>query len=255
MENSATVGNDDAWARALPRTDLRGISFDGGNQNQSDEPASESASEPASEPASKPARSSDETGSPGHIFWVVPAYRVQYLKNVKPLTPREKFKEWLRGAYDPLGLGASATEVGLEHSPRDGFCGYGSGLQGYGKCYGSALLDSNVSSFFGDYLLPVLLHQDPRYFRLGQGSAGTRILYALSRVFMTRTDSGGTTVDSSALSGTVIAAATSNLYYPRQDRGFGLTLSRVGWDLGNTALFNVAAEFWPEIQHRLHRTF
>jgi len=240
MGNPVLLGNEDSRASALRRAELRGVSLGAWDQSQS-------------APAS--ARSSAGNGSPGHIFWVIPAYKVDYLKNVKPLTPREKFTEWARGAYDPLGLAASATEAALEHSPRDGYCGYGNGWGGYGKCYGSALLDSNISSFFGDFLFPVLMHQDPRYFALRQGSAGKRILYAVSRVFITRTDSGGTAVDYSALSGTILAAAASNLYYPRQDRGVGLSLSHAGWDLGYTALFNVAAEFWPEIKRAVDRTF
>lgn len=196
-----------------------------------------------------------KSNSPGHIFWIIPAFKVEYGKNVPPLTARGKFDEWARAAYDPLGLAAGGTEAALEHSRRDGFCGYGPGAAGYGKCFGSALLDANVSSFTGDFLFPVLFHQDPRYFALGKGSAGGRIAYAISRVFITRTDSGGTTIDSAALLGTVFAAALSNLYYPQQDRGFGLTMSRIAWDLGDTAAFNVAAEFWPAIHRQIKRVF
>src|SRR5579859_4660108 len=38
------------------------------------------------------------SGSPGHIFWVVPAYKVDYSRNFRPLTPREKFDEWAETA-------------------------------------------------------------------------------------------------------------------------------------------------------------
>ena len=195
-------------------------------------------------------------GSPGHIFWVVPAYKVDYAKQFTPLTRREKFKEWAQSAYDPLGLGVGAFEAGtLEHSSTDGFCGYGKGWGSYGQCFGALELDSNISSFIGDYALTVLLHQDPRYFRLGEGSFGKRVWYAISRVFVTNSDSGRTVFYSSALSGTVIAAGLSNLYYPQQDRGFGHTLSRIGIDLGNTALYNASAEFWPDIKRKLYSTF
>ncbi len=191
-------------------------------------------------------------GSPGHIFWVVPAFKVNYGKQFTPLTPREKFDEWARAAYNPLGLGVGAFEAGtLEHSSTDGFCGYGKGWGGYGECFGALEFDANVSSFIGDYALTVLLHQDPRYFRLGEGSFGRRVWYAVSRVFVTYNDSGRTVFYSSALSGTVIAAGLSNLYYPQQDRGAGHTLSRIAIDLGNTALYNEAAEFWPDIRHKL----
>jgi hypothetical protein len=196
------------------------------------------------------------TGSPGHIYWVIPAYKVDYQHNFKPLSPREKFQEWWEAVYDPLGLAAVAVEAGtLEYSSTDGFCGYGHGWGGYGECYGSMQLDANVSSFIGDYALTVLWHQDPRYFRLGKGSFGRRVWYSVSRVFVTYNDSGHTVFYSSALTGTAIAGAVSNLYYPPQDRGVSATISRVGLDLGNTALYNAAAEFWPEIHHAVNRIF
>lgn len=223
-----------------------------------------SAPEPQATPRKAPAQqnknkkysSSATTGSPGHIFWVIPAFKVDYASGFKPLTPKEKFHEWAQGAYDPLGLAAGAVEAGtLEYSSSDGFCGYGHGLAGYGKCFGSLELDANVSSFIGDYALTVAFHQDPRYFRLGQGSFGRRAWYAFSRVFVTFNDSGKNVLYTSSLTGTVAAAAISNLYYPSQDQGLGHTMSRIYIDLGNTALYNGAAEFWPDIHHGLHRVF
>ncbi|MGH9585578.1 MAG: hypothetical protein ACRD3F_01400, partial [Acidobacteriaceae bacterium] len=175
--------------------------------------------------------SSATGGSPGHIFWVIPAYKVDYQGRFKPLTPKEKFQEWAQSAYDPLGFGAFAFEAGtLEYSSKDGFCGYGHGWDGYGKCFGSVELDSTVSSFIGDYALTVLLHQDPRYFRLGKGPFGKRLFYAISRVFVTYNDSGRTVFSSASLSGTVIAGAISNLYYPPQDVGVDHTVNRIALD-------------------------
>ncbi|HEV2387809.1 MAG TPA: hypothetical protein VGS20_11205 [Candidatus Acidoferrales bacterium] len=197
-----------------------------------------------------------QSSSPGHIFWVVPAFKVEYGKDLQPLTPKEKFKEWARTEYDPLGLGAGAVEAAtIEHSSKDGFCGYGHGWGGYGECFGSLELDAADSSFIGDFVLPALLHQDPRYFRLGEGGFGRRVWYAVSRVFLTYDDSGRTVFYTSALSGTVIAAGLSNLYYPSQDVGFGHSATRVAIDLGNTALYNLAAEFWPDIKHKVDRVF
>lgn len=196
------------------------------------------------------------SGSPGHMYWVVPAFKVNYSGHFQPLSPKEKFDEWADGVYDPLGLGVTAFEAGtLEYSSTDGFCGYGHGWGPYGQCYGSLELDSTVSSFIGDYALTVWWHQDPRYFRLGKGSFGKRVLYAISRVFITYDDSGHNVFYSSALSGTAIAAAVSNLYYPQQDRGIGNSISRAGLDLGNTAIYNGAAEFWPDIHRAVRHIF
>jgi hypothetical protein len=194
-----------------------------------------------------------DTGSVGHIFWVIPAFNVTCQGTFNPLTPREKFGEWLEGTYDPRGLGWYAILTAtVEHSSRDGYCGYGKGWGGYGKCFGSLELEANTSSFLGDFLLPSLLHQDPRYFRLGRASFGGRVAYAVSRVFVTHSDEGHWVFNSSALSGTAISAGLSNLYFPKQQVGWGPTVGRAAIDLGNTALYNLAAEFWPDIETVLH---
>ncbi|HWG38048.1 MAG TPA: hypothetical protein VN690_10055 [Terriglobales bacterium] len=187
---------------------------------------------------------------PNHIFFVIPSYNVAY-QNQPPLSPHEKFMEVVHDTYDPIGLSAGALEVlVLEHNSKDGYCGYGKHWAGFGKCYASALADGNISGFVGDYLLPAWWHQDPRYFRLGQGSVSARVLYTLTRIFVTRSDRTGQPIfDSSQLSGTVIAGAASNLYYSKSDRGFGLTASRIGIDLLGTEIFNLEAEFWPDLKH------
>lgn len=223
-----------------------------GQQQQQNPPQDQQKKKKKNEKYSPSATS----GSPGHIFWVIPAFKVEYGQEFKPLTPKEKFQEWAQSSYDPLGLGAGAVEAGtLEYSSKDGFCGYGGGWTGYGKCFGSLELDGDISSFIGDYVLAVAWHQDPRYFRVGKGSFGRRVWFSVSRVFVTYNDSGKTVFYSSALTGTVAAAAISNLYYPSQDVGVGHTMSRIAIDLGNTALYNAAAEFWPDFHRGFHRMF
>jgi len=191
------------------------------------------------------------------MYWVIPAFKVDFSGGkFVPLTPKEKFKEWAQGVYDPLGLGVTAFEAGtLEYSSTDGFCGYGHGWGPYGQCFGSLEADGTISSFIGDYALAVWWHQDPRYFRLGKGSLGKRVFYSISRVFVGYNDSGHTVFNSAALSGTAIAAGLSNLYSPQQDRGVSNSISRAGLDLGNTAIFNTAAEFWPDLHRWAQHTF
>ena len=70
-------------------------------------------------------------------------------------------------------------------------------------------------------------------------------------MFVTHSDSGHWVLDSSALAGTAVGAAASNLYYPKQDRGFSNSVSRAGLDLGNTALFNVDAAKTHKAVYRL----
>lgn len=246
------LASEESWTRALAGLGVWDAHLSDSDQAQSSGP---SATEPARS-SNQNGASGNHNGSPGHIFWVIPAFNVNYGKRFKPLTPKEKFQEWAQGEYDPLGLGVGLFEAGtLERSSSGNFCGYGKGWGGYAQCFGSLELDATDSSFIGDFALPVLLHQDPRYFRLGQGSFGRRVFYAVSRVFITYNDSGHTVFAFSTLSGTVIAAGLSNFYYPSQDVGVSLTMSRIAIDLGNTATFNLAAEFWPDIQRKLHRIF
>jgi len=143
----------------------------------------------------------------------------------------------------------------LEYSGSDGFCGYGTSFTDYMECYGSMELDANDSSFFGDFVFTVWWHQDPRYFRLGEGSFGRRLFYSIERVFVTYNDAGHNVFYTSALAGTALASAVSNLYYPKQDRGVGLSISRVAIDLGDTEIYNASAEFWPDIHHWLRKKF
>jgi hypothetical protein len=131
--------------------------------------------------------------TPRHIFWVIPAFKVDYGQGFQPLTKKQKFEEWAQATYDPSGIATAALEAAtLEHSSSGGFCDYGHGGSGFAKCFGSLELDAAGSGFLGDFLFPVLLHQDPRFFRLGEGSIRKRIWYAASRVFVTYNDSGHT---------------------------------------------------------------
>ena len=239
------------WSSALGSPELGARLW---NQSQDNPPQSTTnPPEPKKKEKEQENSPTPTSGSPGHIFWVIPAFKVDYGKGgFKPLTVKEKFQEWAKGAYDPLGLGAGAVEAAtLEHSSTDGFCGYGEGWSGYGKCFGALELDANISSFIGDFALTSLWHQDPRYFRMGEGSFGRRLWYAVTRVFVTLNDSGHTVFYSSAITGTVAAAGISNLYYPEKDRTAGHTMSRIAIDFGNTALYNAAAEFCPDIHSRL----
>jgi hypothetical protein len=244
-------------AQSAPGDPARSLPDDPGQTNQPQKDQGQKDKQENQNPkvkAKEKSRTPNATNtSPSHMYWVIPAFKVDYAGKFQPLTPKEKFSEWAESNYDPLGIGVSAFEAGtLEYSSSDGFCGYGHGFGGYGECFGSLELDGAVSSFIGDYLLTVAWHQDPRYFRLGQGSFARRVLYSISRVFVTFNDQGKNVFYSSGLTGTFAAAAISNLYYPPQDVGVGSTISRAGLDLSNTAIYNAAAEFWPDIHRHVH---
>ena len=108
--------------------------------------------------------------------------------------------------------------------------------------------------FFSDFAYPLLLKEDPRYFRLGQGLIKHRIVYSLAKEFVTRTDKGVRRFNFSNVLGAFTAGGLSNAYYPQSDRGFGLTMSRSAIALAYGAAGGLIDEFWFDINEKFfHR--
>ena len=182
---------------------------------------------------------------------VVPMFGVTH-QNALPLTPGQKFHLFAKSAVDPFVWVAAGFQAGLSQAT-DGFHDYGQGAEGYGKRYGAAMADATSSNFFSNFFYPVLLKQDPRYWRLGQGTTGHRIAGALEQVVVGHTDSRKTTFNFPNVLGAFTTGGISNLYYPESDRGFGLTMSRSAISLAYGGAGNILSEFWPDIQQKISR--
>ena len=104
-------------------------------------------------------------------------------------------------------------------------------------------------------VVPALLKQDPRYFRIAQGGFLKRSGYAVSRIWVTRTDAGHRTFNLSEIGGAGLSSALSNAYYPVADRSWSATATRwasqVMWD----AVSNELKEFWPDLSDAFSRVF
>jgi hypothetical protein len=96
-------------------------------------------------------------------------------------------------------------------------------------------------------------HEDTRYYTLGHGGFFHRTAYALSRVVITKTDSGGKSFNYSEIVGNGMEAGLSNFYYPPEERGFSKTAQNWGTQLEAAALNNIVKEFWPDIRRHLLR--
>ncbi len=199
-------------------------------------------------------------GAPGakeghqRILGIIPAFGVSDRQNAAPLTSKEKFILFARGAYDPFTLAAVGLQAGISQAENQ-FAAYGQGAAGYGKRYGAALADSTDANFMSNFLYPVLLKQDPRYFRLNQGTFKHRLGYALAQEFYGKTDKGRRQFNWSNVLGAFTAGGISNAYHPPHDRGFGLTVSNSLIGMLYGAAGGVFQEFWPDINRKLfHRS-
>jgi hypothetical protein len=174
-------------------------------------------------------------------------------KTYTPLTVGEKFFIAAHDSFDPFNwviTGAYAAVYQKENQ----YKGFGQGGAGYAKRYGAVFADGAISTYFSEAFLPSILHEDPRFFRLGEGTKFHRIGYALTRVLVTKTDAGTWRFNNSEIFGNMIAAGISNLYYPAANRTVGCTFEKFGIGVISDAGFNVLKEFWPDMKHKvLHR--
>lgn len=203
--------------------------------------------------AAEPAASRESWRQKGseRLFWVVPNYRtVEEEKAIAPLATREKFEIAAKDSFDPYAFPVAGFYAGLAHA-RNEYPAWGRGPDGFGKRYGGAFADQTVSNYMTEAVFPALLREDPRYFRLGRGGFWRRTGYAISRVFVIRTDDGGSEFNYSEFGGNAVMATTANTYYPHADRTIAATANRWGTQVGLDIVFNVAKEFWPDIRDAL----
>lgn len=190
------------------------------------------------------------------ILGVVPMFGVTSRHNAPPLTVEQKLHLFVKGTFDPFQEVAVGFQAGISQA-NDEFPEYGQGAKGYAKRYGAAMADGVSSQFFSNFLYPVLLKEDPRYFRSGEGPVRRRLLYSLAQEFVCHTDKGGRSFNWSNVLGAFSTGGLSNTYYPQSDRGFQLTMSRSGIALLYGSAGGLIEEFWPDIQrnvfHKKHR--
>jgi len=225
-----------------------------------------------SSPQQAPGQDQTKTGgtsgtSKDRLFYTLPNFlTLENSGKVPPLTTKQKFAVVARGTFDPVqypwwGL-LSAISQAENSEPA-----FGQGWAAYGERYGTIAADSTIENFMVGAVFPSVIHQDPRFFQSGQGGFGRRTWYSISRIFVTRTDSGHPQFNYSEIFGSATAAAISTYsYHPRSTYlsaptnphmfvGSDRTLVNAG-DVWATQLtldtITIAVkEFWPDIHRKL----
>lgn len=189
---------------------------------------------------------------PKRIFWIIPNYRTfPSLVNYEPLTARQKLKIATEDSFDPGTIALAAAFAGQGQISKSN-PSFGQGVKGYAHYFVTSYADFAIGDWMTEAIYPALLHQDPRYFRRGTGSVPSRLLYAVSQIFWTHTDSGGHQFNYSELAGNATAAAISNAYYP-DSRTAGDAAVRYGTQIGLDMGGNILKEFWPDLYDKLAR--
>ena len=202
-------------------------------------------------PATKPADASspsDQYGKqPKRILGIVPNYRaVSANEKLPPLN--FKGEMWLATQdtfdySDFIFVGALAgVDMASKSQPT-----FGQGAEGYGKYYWHVFVDGGIENYMTEAIVPWPTKEDPRYYTMGKGGFAKRTGYAVSRLFITRTNSGGSTFNLSEVVGAGAAAGIGNAYYPAEHNPWVKTYQRWGTQVGLDGVFNVLKEFWPDI--------
>jgi len=215
--------------------------------------------EPKAQESTPPDQDSDTKGkadpktgtSNDRLFYTLPNFLSVSSKPLPPLTAGQKFKTVTRSAFDYaeyVWYGALAGISQAENSEP----GYGQGASGYGKRYGAAFADGTIENYMTQAVLPSLLRQDPRFYQSGKGSFWHRAGYAVTRILVTKGDSGHQQFNASEIFGSAISAGISTYsYHPHADRNFGNAASVWGSELGYDTITIVVKEFWPDIKRKL----
>jgi hypothetical protein len=222
------------------------------NQSAENSATTSAKTPPVKQPEQKDVIKEKTTGtSDDRLFWTLPNFLSVKSKDIPPLSAAEKFKVVARGNFDPIELVYVSFLSGISQAS-DSEPGFGQGAAGYGKRFGSSFADTTIENFMTGAILPSVLKQDPRFYQLGQGSFGHRAEYAISRIFVTRGDSGRAQFNFSEVVGSALAAGISTYsYHPREDRNVPNALSVWGTQVGWDTVTIVVKEFWPDV----HRHF
>jgi hypothetical protein len=167
------------------------------------------------------------------------------------LTAKQKLtiaaKDSFDGAVYPTAAIFSVVYQAENQNPS-----FGQGMKGYAQRVGAAFGDQMIGNMMTEGFAPALLHEDPRYFRLGLGSGGKRIFYAVSRIFVTPTDKNHMTFNFAEWGGNAVATAISNAYY-KDGRNAADNAEKLFVQCGTDALSNVLKEFWPDVKRHFSK--
>jgi hypothetical protein len=187
------------------------------------------------------------------ILGIVPNFRaVSANTYLPPLSFKSKLWLATQDSFDYSNFifvgGLSGIDMASKSEPT-----FGQGAEGYGKYYWHVFADTDIENYMAEAIVPAVTKEDPRYYTLDKGGFFKRTGYAVSRLFITRTDAGNNSFNFSEIVGAGGAAGISNFYYPAQQNHWVKTYQRWVAQVSFDGMFNVIKEFWPTINDKIFR--
>jgi hypothetical protein len=173
-------------------------------------------------------------------------------ETVRPLSAGEKLELSIKDSFSPFAFVGWVAAAGYEQA-FNGSPNYGTNAGGFAERFGAAAARASSEKIFSDGVLAAVLREDPRYYRMGPGhNVVKRLGYALSRTFITRTDSGQLSPNSSLIAGNLGGAYLTKAYYPDLNTSSREVLKTFGGSLGGSALGFAISEFIPQKYNIFH---
>ena len=143
-------------------------------------------------------------------------------------------------------LGTSAVAIGS-----DSHTAYGPGLGGFARNVGVSYTQDITGEFFGTFLIPSIVHQDPHYHRMPNASIPRRIRHAIIQVLWTQGDNGkGMPNYANILD--FPSAGDRNLYVPGRETDLDASAARYATGFGFAPIDNFITEFLPDVASHIH---
>lgn len=126
---------------------------------------------------------------------------------------------------------------------------YGSDGSGYAERFGAAMLRQATDRLSGDGLFPALFRQDPRYYRVAEGSVVHRGVDAAAQALVRRGDNGQEQGNWSGLLGHAIGNGLAVMYYPEISATARVATQGFATSVAADAGSRLLQEFLPDLYH------
>ncbi len=172
-------------------------------------------------------------------------------EKVRPFTRRDKVQYALEEEWSPFSLFEGAYSAGYEHL-RDSDPHFGSDKAGYGERFGAAMFRQGTYRLLGSGVFPALFHEDPRYYRVADGSFWHRTTRSALQVLVSHRDDGSTGFAYSTVLGEAVANSLPLTFYPENSVRAKVAIVGTGISLADDAAFKLFREFAPDIFRAVH---
>ena len=190
--------------------------------------------------------------APRQMTFAPPAPARKYAQVIEPgqaahkFTPTQKLIFSFTEVGRPITILPSLFSAGYEQlfnsDPK-----YGHDAGAFGEKFGASMLRRATLRVFADGIFADAFHQDPRYYRIAQGSIVHRSLLSMRQAVIRRNDDGQNQFNYSGIAGRAVSAALTVTYYPEPSITANVVGKTFGYSILTDAGGNLLLEFLPNV--------